>query len=296
MIAYRMFFGLALGIIIASGWTQQKPTPPSKSQTSKQTDKDTDILDVSFGTIKISDYNGEHEYTTFVAVDKDTVISGDLCKVHDKKKTAEATGNLKMADPQADATGEKAVVYYAKGKKTLTILGSVQITVKPKDKSGKTGEAGVSSGAQSKSIDPAPVKVEGNKASVQQETKDNDDESARKYPAIITCDKFEYQYAKDKKHGILTGNFKVVQKLPKKTRTLTAEHGEWFGKEEKIILYPPVHFEDTDGTNFDPKGEVTVITKEGEESVSAAQGGKGQIVVKDEEEDKKKTGNGKKPQ
>jgi hypothetical protein len=142
---------------------------------------------------------------------------------------------------------------------------------------------------------PAPVKVNGNKATVEPAPDDND-ESARNYPAIITCDKAEYYYAKDKKHGILTGNFKVVQKLPKKTRTLTAEHGEWFGKDEKIILYPPVHLEDTEGTDFDPVGEVTLHTKEGEEKVSMPHGGTGKIVVKDEEEEKDTSGGKKKPQ
>jgi lipopolysaccharide export system protein LptA len=283
---------------VAGGWAQQNPKPPrelAQAQPSKPSDKDTDVLDISFSSFNHSDATGEGEYTKFVAVDKDTTVSGDLCKLHDKKKVAEATGNLKMTDPQADATGDKVLLYYAKGKKILDLIGNVQITVKPKDKSAKSADPAAAPGAQTKPVEPAPVKLDGNKATVQPAPDDGDD-SARKYPAIITCDKAEYHYAKDKKHGLLTGNFKIVQKLAKKTRTLTAEHGEWFGKEEKIILYPPVHFEDTEGTIFEPVGEVILFTKEGEEKISILKGGKGHIVVKDDEEDKDKAGDKKKPQ
>jgi lipopolysaccharide export system protein LptA len=298
MIAGKTLSALTFAFLVAGSWAQQKPKQSkqiAQSQPSKQADKDTEFLDISCSSFNQSDATGEGEYAKFVAVDKDTTVIGDLCKLHDKKKVAEATGNLKITDPQADATGDKALVYYAKSKKLLVITGNVLITVKPKEKSSKPGEPAAASGAQPKPVEPTPAKVEATKAAVQPAPDDNDD-SSRKYPAVITCDKAEYYYAKDKKHGFLTGNFKVVQTLPKKTRTLTADHGEWFGKEDKIILFPPVHFEDTEGTTFEPVGEVTLFTKEGEERVSMSKGGKGHIIVKDDEEDKEKKPEKKKPQ
>src|SRR5207245_8558918 len=123
-----------------------------------------------------------------------------------------------------------------------------------------------------------------------------EDDSARNPTVLVTCDKAEYYYSKDKKHGFLTGSFKVVQKLSKVTRTLTADHAEWFGKEEKIVLFPPVHFEDSDGSTGEPRGEVTIYTKEGEERLENPMGGKFHYIVKDEEAEKEKAPPKKKPQ
>src|SRR5438874_2059000 len=124
MIAGKALVIMSVPLLVASVWAQQKPKQPkqiAQAQPSKQADKETDALDITFGSFNHSDATGEGEYTKFVAVDKDTTVIGDLCKLHDKKKVAEATGNLKMTDPQADATGDKALVYYAKNKKILLI-------------------------------------------------------------------------------------------------------------------------------------------------------------------------------
>ncbi len=80
----------------------------------------------------------------------------------------------------------------------------------------------------------------------------------------------------------------MVQKLSDKTRTLTAQHAEWFGREEKIVLYPPVHFEDTKGSSGDATGEVEVFTKEGDERYITKQSGTIQFRVDDEDEDQPK--------
>ena len=105
--------------LIASAWTQVKQIPAVKAPPAPKQEKDNDTLDVSFASMRHNDTTGEGEFTKFKVVDKETTVIGDLCKVHDKKKTAEATGNLKMIDPQADATGDKAVILYADRKSVV---------------------------------------------------------------------------------------------------------------------------------------------------------------------------------
>ena len=194
-----------------------------------------------------------------------------------ENQTATATGNMSVNDKQADITGEKCVTHFAKSKRLAVVTGSVVILVKPK----KENNPQVAPAA------PAPVTLNNGKATLQDPPSGAADEgatSARKYPATITCDKLEYQYAKDKKHALLTGNFKVVQKLSDKTRTLTAEHAEWLGLEEKLILYPPVHAEDTKGMIADSKEIVTVLTKEGVEGISMKKG-TAVVVVQDDDDE-----------
>ena len=142
------------------------------------------------------------------------------------------------------------------------VTGSVVVVVKPKSD-------------KPEPMAPAPVTLNPANGTATVDSPGKQDEgpsSARKYPATITCDKLEYEYAKEKKHAVLNGNFKVVQKLSDKTRTMTAEHAEWFGLEERLVLYPPVHAEDTKGMKADSKEIVTVLTKEGAEGLTMKKG------------------------
>jgi hypothetical protein len=125
---------------------------------------------------------------------------------------------------------------------------------------------------------------------------DTSAESSRKYPATITCDKLEYEYAKSKKHAVLTGNFKVVQKFPDHTRTLWADYADYYGLEDRVMLHAPVRWEDTKN---DQKGsspeDVEVYTKDGDERLKAK---KIELTVQVEEEGDEKppaTKSGQKP-
>lgn len=239
---------------------------------------------IDFVSATHNDSTGEGEASNVTAVsDEGTNILSDTWKWNDKTKLAHATGNLKMTDPQADATGEAADVEYGKGKRILTLTNNVVILVKPK----KDKEA--------PALTPAPVVVKDGKAEIDNSANDeNSTKSARKYPATITCDKAVYEYARTKKHATLTGHFKVVQKLSKKTRTLTADYAEWFGLEERILLHGPVHIEETDGTVFDTKEDVVVFVKEGDEKVEM-KNGRGKIQLEGDPEDEPDNSGATKP-
>jgi hypothetical protein len=215
-------------------------------------------------------------------MEEGTVFKADLIHVNNKKgvQTANATGNMSVTDKQADVTGEKAVVYFARSKRLAVVTGNVVILVKPKkDDAQPAAPAAPSTG-------PAPVSFQNGKPTVEPKTGQEDESAsdARKHPSTITCDKLEYEYAKSKKHAILTGHFKVVQKLSDRTRTLTADHADWYGLEDRLVLHPPVLSEDTKGQSGSSKeDDVIVFTKEGSEGVIMK---KGTAIIKvDEDQD-----------
>lgn len=282
---------LAVGLLLAAAGigarSQAKDAAkPVTEKAEKPEAKKPVPWNIQFERWEHSESSGESEFSKVVAVsDEGTTIRSDHWRLNDKKKTAVATGSLKMIDPEADATGKQADIDYAKGKRRLVLTGDVEILVKPKkDKNAPPEPAG-----------PAPVLVQDGKAVLQDPNEEDSAGSARKHPATITCDRLEYEYAKTKKHATLTGNFKVVQKLSDHTRTLIAEHAEWFGLEDRILLHPPVHIEDTKGLkSFDTKEPVTVFTKEGDERI-IAKAGTGIYEVKDEEDEEDKTKKPDKP-
>jgi lipopolysaccharide export system protein LptA len=256
-----------------------------KSEPTKVESKKPVPWNIQFASMDRNETTGESDFADVVAVsDEGTTMHADKWHLSEKVKTAVATGNLKMTDPQADATGKQADIDYSKGKRILVLTGNVEILVKPK----KAKDAPAPAPA------PAAVKVEDGKATVQDPNADDESapSSARKHPATITCDRLEYEYAKTKKHARLTGSFKVVQKLSDRTRTLTADHAEWFGLEDRILLHPPVHVEDTKNLQrFDSNEPVTVFTTEGDERMSMGKGsGVYTVQGEDEEEEKPKPG------
>ena len=235
-----MAIALACGLAAFSARAQEKQPAPKKER----------VVRVTADVLSHNDATGVGAGKNFTIVDGETLVKGDDGKWNQKQKVAEATGNLSMVDPQASGTSKKVIVQYAASKKIVEMVDDVTITVKPRKKA--------ASG-------PAPVSLEGDSARV----KNGEEDSPRSHPAIITCDRVEYHYARDKKYAKLTGNFKVVQKLKDLTRNVTAKYAEWFGNEDKILLYPPVHFEDTKGQKFDTPQPVTLFTTEGAETIQA---------------------------
>src|SRR5437879_4869814 len=105
---------LWLACVLAYGHPQNKPKQSAGPAQKTGPDKDTEEIVIETKSGRHFDRTDEGDGTGFVAVDKDTTVTADKAKWNNKTKIAEATGNLKMTDPQADATGEKGVVYFAK--------------------------------------------------------------------------------------------------------------------------------------------------------------------------------------
>jgi lipopolysaccharide assembly outer membrane protein LptD (OstA) len=197
----------------------------------------------------------------------------DVYRWDDRKQVAVAEGNVLLKDDRLEALAPRAELYYAKNRKEVVLEGDLKILLKPR----KRKDEGLS---------PAPVKVEGDKAKLQD---DPSEEEARRTPVDITCRRVEYRYAKDKKYAKLSGDFVAVQKLKDVTRTLKADFAESFGNEERVLLHPPVSWTDTKGRTGKSDKPVDITTGEGAEVIKLKNGVL-TFPVEDEEADK-----GKKP-
>ncbi|HEY3298258.1 MAG TPA: LptA/OstA family protein [Armatimonadota bacterium] len=129
-------------------------------------------------------------------VQGDTTILADRVDYRESSRTAVATGNLKITDPQNTAVAKQCVVNFKE--KKCTMSGGVQLVAKPK---------------------PKPAKPSDSKA--KQTLRDD---------MTVNCEVVDYFY-KDKK-AVIPGAVEVVSK----TRTVTADSAVYSGKDEVVEL------------------------------------------------------------
>lgn len=229
------------------------------------------MMQIDGEDIMHSDATGEGSAHNVTVTDPDgAIIRADTWKWNDHKKVAHASGHLSITDPQVDATADSAEVLYASAKKTVTLTGHVQLTLRSKQADAKSAAPA-----------PAPVTVKDGKAEVTES--EPAAQSARKYPVEVTCDRIEYHYARDVRHATLTGQFVAVQKLPDNTRTLHASSAEWFGLNDRVLLKAPVRFEDTKGRHGESDEDVELTTTEGAEGLHLKKS-RYYVPVEDEDE------------
>ena len=153
----------------------------------------------------------------FKYTENDMVVTGEQGRYNKAKGQLLAQGNLVMDDPKHHVTGGKADV--DNKKKLAIITENVVMIVKP-------------------SASGSPAKP------------DESVNSERKQGIVITCDRVEDYYKR--KFVILRGHLVFRQKIKKKDgsvveRVLTAEHAEYDGATDKMLLLTPVKGHDSDG-------------------------------------------------
>ncbi len=181
-------------------------------------------------------------------VQGDTTVTADKADYRESTKTAQVSGNLKITDPQTDATGELCTVNFQDKKAMLT--GKVHMTARPKLKPKPENPA-----ANNK---PKPVSAEW------------------KDEVVVTCDKIEYFYKE--KRAEATGTLKIVQK----NRIITADAGTYLGKEEIVKLTGNIQAKDEKEKHTFSAPKVTVSLKQDDEWVEAEKA-TGTFYIKDEE-------------
>jgi len=259
----------AIAVAWAAAPRPQKPVPPTEPQ---KKEGESRPWHITFDVLVHNDATGEGEATNVVATsDQDTVIRADLFRWNDKTRTARATGNLHMSDEKTEGTADLVEIDYRKEKRLMVLTGHVRLVLKPRNKPAEAAPA------EGKTEPGTPAKgspTNGNQAGQPTGTSDDEDirASLREYPIEVTCDRVEYEYARDKRHSVLTGNFRAVQKLKDHTRTLTAERAEWFGLEERVVLKGPVKLEDTKGRKGETPEDVEIFTQEGKEGLKLRKG------------------------
>ena len=182
---------------------------------------------------------------------EDMTVTGDKGRYNKYSHKMLIDGNLVMDDPKHHVTGSKADVDDVK--KIAIITENVVMVVKP-----------------------APDKDSAKP--------DADLNSERKQGIVITCD-----YVKDyykRKFTILRGHLVFRQKIKKKDgstleRVLTAEHAEYNGETDKMLLFTPVKGHDSDGQTTEFEKDVLLGTKEGEETLETKGRTKAIFIIDD---------------
>ena len=178
---------------------------------------------------------------------EDVEVFGDVVTLDQGQETAEATGNLRVVDPENVIVGDLLTADFAEGRITLT--GNVRL-VHEETEEEEGGEEAANAGApervnagESGSASPGGPAREGNG-----EPKAGKDE--RKKRTVVTCNQMHYYY--DDKRAICMGN--VVAKQEEDT---VYAHRAIYDEEADILsLTGDVRMEREDGSVFRFKGAV----------------------------------------
>ncbi len=256
----------ALGLLTGAGWSVWARSQPPAPNAPKE--KEIPVARVAppparkSGELELVDwtYNVATGITTgrnFTFTEEDTVITGETARYDKTQKRLNAEGSLTLDDPKHHVTGGKADVDDSR-KKLAIITGSVVITLKPDPKGADTGANG------------------------------SDTSREKQRGGVVACDRVDDYYRR--KFVILRGHLVFKQRFTRKNgetieRTLTAEHAEYNGKTDTLLLFAPVEGSDTDGQEFHAEGDVTVGTRTGAETIQTNKRMKTKFFV-DESDDK----------
>jgi lipopolysaccharide export system protein LptA len=237
---------------------------------------------------KHDDATGIDTGRNFRYVEGDTTVTGAAARYNDRTKLLDAEGNLVMEDPKHRVTAEKANV--DRKKKLAILTGSVVLTLKPKDAAAPPAPNDSPPPAGKGAVGLAPIQVPGKMPPSEENrteaNKQEDADQARRRGGTATCDRLEDYYRK--KFVILRGNLIFKQKFMQDgkeiERTVTAEHAEYDGKKEILVLFAPVHMTDTEGSVMDFESNVTISTKEGAETMQSTGKIKGSRPIEEEGE------------
>lgn len=200
--------------------------------------------------------------------ESDRTVTGDMGRYNRKTRQLSAEGHIVLDDPKHHITADRASV--DDGKAKLAILNSsVVIVIKPDE--------------------PAPGAAPATGGKTTEETNTEEDvASTRKRGAVITCDHVEDYYRK--KSILMRGHLVGKQRYRDKDgtdieRTLIAEHAEYDGKTEVLVLFPPVDVRDTQGQEMHFDTKVIVGTKEGAETLESSGAFRGVYHPKNSDEE-----------
>lgn len=269
---------LVLGAVWAYGQKppSAKPNVPSKQDSTKPKER---IADFDLEDQKFNNKTGIATGRNFTYREEQTVVTGQKVRHDTNIKHLFAEGDLVLDDPEHHVVGDEATVDYSTKGKTqglIVITGVVIITLKPKQDPMPQPNGAITT---------APV-TPPNGA---KKEKAEDVSSARGRGVVITCDRVESLYRK-KYVKIFGKEVRFTQKLTKKDgkeveRVVIAEHAEYDGKKDRLILFAPVKATDSDGQVINFSDTVIVGTKEGDEWLESKGKSKGIIKIQEEEEE-----------
>ncbi len=297
-----LFLGAALVGLTVTGWThvalarQNPPPAPKKApptiSPANNTDTDKKWADVSGQDWVHNDATGDGACHDFHYVEHDTTMTCAQLHYNDHKKVMVMEGDIVMEDPDHRITGEKANVDYG-NKKLAIITDNVVLTLKSESKehAGDAGKGAPSPAASKGNVGVAPIDPPDKATAAPASDNSKQEENvgkARQRGGTATCDRLDDYYKK--KFAILRGHLVFKQKFTdddgkEVERTVTAEHGEYDGKTEILVLFAPVDVHETTGREMHFDGNVTLHTKEGGEALQSQSKFKGKLPLPDDDTD-----------
>lgn len=209
--------------------------------------------------------------------DRGTTFTGEVFHYDKRKEQMDIEGHPTVDDVDHHATSERMDIDYGKPK-LATMTGSVVLVLKPK-KDEATSQTPHPADRASQAVTHGP--------SADPPPDQDSADSARSHGMTVTCDKVQDYYKK--RSAILTGHLAFKQEFVdaggiKEERAGTAEHAEYDGQKDQLVLFPPVDFHDNQGHTMHAVDKVVIGTKEGAETYSAGHV-KGTLPVHDDEDD-----------
>lgn len=148
--------------------------------------------------------------------DKDVTVECDEASFNEPDDTAACAGHIKMNDSESEITGELVNADF--GAEIVNIMGNVKIVTTKSAKKEETAP-----GANTEGAKPEEKRV-----------------------TTITCERIQYYYTEGKRHAVVTGLIKAVQK----ERTITAQHADYDRERDVITLGDDVTITREDGSEF----------------------------------------------
>src|SRR5579871_418215 len=226
------------------------PMPPDP-------DVNTKYDDIKFATFMLDEDTNMMSGTDFTFTRDDMVVTGKKAQHNNDTLVLDAEGNLVVDDLKHHVTGDKA---HIERKKALAVItGNVVIVLKPEE-------------APANGAAPAPPETKNDRQQLQED---------KKRGGTITCDRMDDYYKRE--FSILNGHLVFKQRILRKNgeileRTLTSEHAEYNGKEDRLVLFKPVSYSDSKGQKIETEDNVVIGTKEGAETITFNGPAKARVV------------------
>jgi len=174
-------------------------------------------------------------YTKCKAVSEDQIIYADKVEYDRTTEVLVATGNVRTFGKEANMVSDKATV---KRKESRAIFeGSVTMLMKPENETSITETPLVRLG-QSSPDSPGPTTkpVGKNDPDRPKDEAIRDQDTMRKYPAVVRADKIDYVYKEGQRHADITGSPMGRQEIDGRWRMLWADSGDYNGETKRLTL------------------------------------------------------------
>jgi hypothetical protein len=272
----------------------QSPTPVTTAAPGLAAPQDGD--DVFQGELGDgSDKTGIWQVRNWTYTRNDMVVTGTTGLWNKKADTLDTNDPVVMDDKKHHVTADKAHIEHVRDdpdKRLVVLTGHAIMVLKPDEPASGVAPAAVEApGAAAQgqprtanASDQAPGSPQTDQKSITQppavklkdpqSAPDNDRQNANKqkgHGGTITCDKIEYKTRK--KFATLTGHVVFKQSFADDNgkhieRTMNCEHAENDDKANKLKLFKPVHYEDSEKQVLETNEDVIVGTKDGDETLS----------------------------